>query len=298
MGVIGTGSAQQWTLYIADTKGLFAKAGIAVEVVTTPSAAAVMQQVVAGSLDLGTAGASAPLRAIDQGIGVAILGIETQEAPYSIWGKSTFNSLADLRSRTISVGGATDVTRTYLELMVVPAGVPKDAYDLVFAGSAAARFSALASGAVDAAMLNPPTTFRAKAAGFKNLGSLSDYAHLPFTTYVVESKWAKSHKEALGKFLSAIASATEWFYADANRGEAIEIQRKASGADPQEVADTYDLYRTLRVFPTNVAIKGSKIGDMVAIMKGKGELTGPTDLNHFIDPEIAQIAEAAALAQR
>lgn len=81
MGVIGTGSAQQWALWIADAKGFFAENNLQVETVTTPSAAAVMQQIIAGSVQIGTAGLTSPMRAIDQGIAVAVLGIETQAPP-------------------------------------------------------------------------------------------------------------------------------------------------------------------------------------------------------------------------
>ena len=292
MGVIGTGSAQQWALWIAQTKGFLAKRDVRVEVVVTPSAAAVMQQVIAGSVDLGSAGLASPARAIDQGLAVAILGIETQAAPYSIWAKPTLNALADLRDRTIMVGGAKDITRTYLELMVVPAGVPKDKYDLVFAGSAPSRFAALSSGAVDATILNPPFSFKAQAAGFKNLGNLSDTVQMPFTGYVVASARAKANKAVLTAFFSAIADGVDWFNTDANRDEAIEIQRKASSADREDVAATYDLYRKLKVFPRKGTLQDSQLGRILKIMREEGELSGAADLARFIDPEIAAIVAA------
>jgi hypothetical protein len=68
MGVIGTGSAQHWALWIADAKVFFAENNLRVE--TAPSAAAVMQQIIAGSIQIGTAGLTSPMRAIDQGIPV------------------------------------------------------------------------------------------------------------------------------------------------------------------------------------------------------------------------------------
>ena len=143
MGVIGIGSAQQWALWIADAKGFFAQNNLKVEIVVTPSAAAVMQQIIAGSVQIGTAGLTSPMRAIDQGIPVAVLAIETQAPPYSLWSKPGLKSISELRGKTIVVGGAKDITRTYLERMVIPGGVPKDTYDLIYAGSASARFTSL-----------------------------------------------------------------------------------------------------------------------------------------------------------
>ena len=289
MGVIGTGSAQQWALWIADAKGFFADHGLKVDIVVTPSAAAVMQQVLAGSIDIGSAGLTSPMRAIDQGIAVAVLGIETQAAPYSIWSKPTLKSIGELQGRIIIVGGAKDITRTYLERMLVPGGVTKDKYDLIYAGSASARFAALAAGAVDAALLNPPFSFKAEAAGFKNLGNLTDTVQMPFTGYVVATAWAKAHKALLSSFATAIAKGVDWFNDDNNRDEAIEIQRKVSSADRSDVAATYDLYRKLKVFPRKGTLADSQIGTIISALQEVGELDGKPDLARFIDPEIAAI---------
>jgi NitT/TauT family transport system substrate-binding protein len=292
MGVIGTGSAQQWALWIADAKGFFAENNLQVETVTTPSAAAVMQQIIAGSIQIGTAGLTSPMRAIDQGIAVAVLGIETQAPPYSLWSKPALKSMSDLRGKTIVVGGAKDITRTYLERMVVPAGVPKDNYDLVYAGSAAARFSALSAGAGDAALLNPPFNFKAQAAGFTNLGNLTDTVQMPFTGYVVATAWAKAHKTQLTAFATGIAKGVDWFNTEANRAEAIDILQKVSKADREDVAATYDLYRKLQVFPRKGTMAGSQIASIIQALQDVGELDGPPDVARFIDPQIAAIVES------
>ena len=53
---------------------------------------------------------TSPMRAIDQGIPVAVLGIETQAPPYSLWSKPGLKSIPELRGKTIVVGGAKDLT--------------------------------------------------------------------------------------------------------------------------------------------------------------------------------------------
>ena len=291
MGVIGTGSAQQWALWIADAKGFFAQNNLQVEIVVTPSAAAVMQQIIAGSVQIGTAGLTSPMRAIDQGIPVAVLAIETQAPPYSLWSKPGLKSIPELRGKTIVVGGAKDITRTYLERMVIPGGVPKDSYDLTYAGSASARFAALAAGAVDAALLNPPFNFKAQAAGFTHLGNLTDTVQMPFTGYVVGSVWAKAHKPMLASFAIAIARGVDWFNEDANRSEAVDILQKVSKADRVDVEATYDLYRKLQVFPRKGSLVDGQIATIIKALQEVGELDGSPDLARFIDPQIAAILD-------
>ena len=88
--------------------------------------------------------------------------------------------------KTISVGGAKDITRIFLERMLAPNGVNPGAFDMVFAGATSARFSALQVGAVDAALLTSPFSFHAQAAGFTNLGLTTQYVQdLPFSGTIV-----------------------------------------------------------------------------------------------------------------
>ena len=79
------------------------------------------------------------------------------------------------------IGGAKDITRIFTERMLEPNGLKSGDYDYIFAGATSARFSALQSGAVDAAILTVPFNFYAESAGFTNLGFTFDYIpDMPF----------------------------------------------------------------------------------------------------------------------
>src|SRR3954468_21987141 len=164
-GTVGSGSATQWPLYIGTAKGYFAEKGITIDRIAVQSSAGVQQQIAAGSLNVGGGGLVDPLRAIDRGAPVALFRIETQAPPYVINAKPAIKSLSDLKGKTIIIGGANDITRIYLERMLSPNGVKPGEYDLIYAGAAAARYAALQSGAVDAAILNPPFNFNAAKSG-------------------------------------------------------------------------------------------------------------------------------------
>src|SRR5437016_1850483 len=160
------------------------------------SSASLVQQLTAGSLDMAlSTGLADPIRAIDKGGNIAIVRIEMQAPPYSLLAKPAIKRWTELKGKTISIGGPKDITRIYLERMAGPNGVKPGDYDTVFAGATSARFSALQSGAVDAAILLPPFNFYAESAGFINLGLTVDYAkELPFAGAVVGRSWANSHK--------------------------------------------------------------------------------------------------------
>ena len=109
-------------------------------------------------------------------------------------GQAAIKTLPDLKGKTISIGGAKDITRIYVERMLAPSGIKPGEFDMVFAGATSARAAALASGAVDAAILLPPFNFQAVAHGFNELGRTIDFApELPFSGTVVDVAWAKGH---------------------------------------------------------------------------------------------------------
>ena len=294
MVTTGKGSAQQWPIFIAVAQGYMAEQGVTLDLVAASSTAAAMQQLAAGSAHIGSGGLTDPLRAIDKGAPISLLRIETQVPPYALWAKPTIKSVADLRGKLISLGGAKDITRIYLERTLIANGVSPGQYDMIFAGTTAARFAALSSGAVDAAILAPPASFKARSGGFSLVADVANYVRdLPFTGYAVSTGWARTHKALLTGFLVATAKGVAWFYNDEHRAGAIDILVKESGSSREDVAMTYDYYRALRIFDQRGLIEASSIGNLIKAMQDIGDLHGSLDAARFTDPELNSLAAQA-----
>jgi ABC-type nitrate/sulfonate/bicarbonate transport system substrate-binding protein len=291
MVTTGKGSAQEWPVYIAIAKGYMAENGVTPELIAASSTAAAMQQLAAGSTNLGSGGLTDPLRAIDKGAKISLLRVEAEVPPYTLWAKPTIKSIGELRGKLIMLGGAKDITRIYLERTMIPNGVKPGDYDMIFAGTTAARFAALSSGAVDAAILLPPFSFRARSTGLSLMANTADYVRdLPFTGYAANTDWAKTHKAPLVGFLNAMAKGVDWFNEDANRTEAIEILLKESASSREDVAMTYDYYRALHMFDRKGLVEASTVGNLIKAMQDMGDLEGSLDVSRFIDPEITPLA--------
>ena len=291
MVTTGKGSAQQWPIFIAITKGYMSENGVALDLVAAPSTAAAVQQLAAGSANLASGGLTDPLLAIDKGAQIAVLRIETQVAPYSLWAKPTIKSIADLRGKLISIGGPKDITRIYLERTLIPNGVKPGEYDMIFAGTTGARFAALSSGAIDASLLIPPFSFKAKSIGLSHLADVADYTHdLPFTGYATNIAWATTRRPLLLGFLNAMARGVDWFYQDANRTEAIDILVKESSLSRADVEATYDYYRQLHVFDHKGLIESATVANLIKAMQQMDDFDGPRDIGRFVDPDITGLA--------
>lgn len=286
----GSGNSPDWVLYIARAKGFFKDNNLQVDLFSAQSTAAVIQQVIAGSGQIGAGGLTDPLFAIDQGAHVALLRIQQGVPPYTLWSKPQIKTFKDLRGKTIVVGGAKDITRIYFERMVTPNGLGKNDYSLIYAGTTSARYAALASGGADAAILLPPFSFRAKGQGYSLIGRLSDYVKdIPFTGLVVAQDWARAHKPLLIAFLNAYQRANDWFYAPENKAEAVDIFIKASGQSKADVEETYDYLGSINAFTKDGTVTPASIATVVKVMKAQGDLTGSADPARFIDPEISKL---------
>jgi ABC-type nitrate/sulfonate/bicarbonate transport system substrate-binding protein len=293
VGLVGAISSTHWPIYIGLTKGYFAAEDVKLDLVFIQSSAALVQQLTAGSIDLAlSTGLADPIRAIDKGAPNAIVRIEMQAPPYALLAKPTIKRWPELKGKTISIGGPKDITRIYLERMAVPNGVQPGDYDTVFAGATSARFSALQSGAVDAAILLPPFNFYAESAGFTNLGLTVDYAkELPFTGTVVGRAWASAHKATLEKVLAVNAKSVAWFSDPANRAEAIAIMVEASKLKQEDVAKSYDFLHKNAFFETTGKVSKAKMSALLAALKGLGDIEGSTDLEHFVLPGVTQLGD-------
>jgi ABC-type nitrate/sulfonate/bicarbonate transport system substrate-binding protein len=293
-GAIGAASGTLWPYYVGVSQGFFQAEGVDLDIVFAPSSAATIQQLAAGSLDLAaTTGLADPIHAIDKGAAIAVLRIHGQSVPYELMAKPEIKRLEDLKGKTISLGGIADITRIYFDRMAGPHGVTPGQYDMVFAGATSARFSALKSGAVDAAILLPPFNFIARKAGFGSLGLTMDYVkQMPFTGIIVSRSWAGGHAPLVQRFLAAYTKSVEWFYADANRDAAIDIYVKASQTPRDEVAESYDFFRKIEFFERTGKVSRAGLNNLLAALKGLGEAPSASlTVDQLIMPGLTELAD-------
>src|SRR5215468_8166991 len=147
VGLVGAISSTHWPVYIGLAKGYFAAEDLKPDLVFIQSSAALVQQLTGGSLDLAlSTGLADPIRAIDKGSPIAIVRVEIQAPPYALLAKPAIKRMAELKGKTVIVGGAKDITRIFADRMLAAGGVKAGELDYVFAGATNARFSALQSG--------------------------------------------------------------------------------------------------------------------------------------------------------
>jgi NitT/TauT family transport system substrate-binding protein len=292
-GTVGSASALLWAHIIGAQKGFFTEENIDFDMQYIPASAAVMQQLTGGALNMAVGtGLVDPIRAIDNGSSALIVRIEGQTPPYVLMAKPEIATLSDLKGKLISLGGAKDITRIYVERMLAANGVQPGAFDMVFAGATSARFAALESGAVDAAIVTAPFNFRAEAAGFRNLGLVVDYVKdLPFSAIVVDTGWGQSHTELVRRFLAAYTKSIAWFYDDKNRDEAITILANATNADPKDIALSYDFFRKIAFFEPSGKVSRARLGNVVQVLQQFGDVDPALTVDRLVMPGVTEMTD-------
>ena len=291
LGSVGSSSANGWPSYVAIEKGFFAAVGIKPDYVFAQSNAAVIQQVAAGSIHVSTnSGLVDPIRAIQKGAPLAIVRIEVQVPPYSLLAKPGIKSLKDLKGKLISLGGAKDITRIFVEQMLEPNGVKPGEFDMTFAGATSARFSALQAGAVDAAILTPPFNFHAQTAGFTLLGHTVEYVDMPFAGISVNTNWAAANKDTAGKLITVYNDSMAWLYDPKNRDEAVEILMKVSKIKKDDVEKAYDFLIGGKYFEPTGKVSRSRLNKLVDALKTLGDIPQDFSVETLFLPGVTQTA--------
>jgi NitT/TauT family transport system substrate-binding protein len=293
IGTVGSPSANLWPLFIGLDKGFFAAENLKIDVVYVPASAAVIQQLAAGSLDMTmSTGLVDPIRAIDQGAALAIARFEVQAPPYVMMAKSTIKSLKELKGKVISVGGAKDITRLYADRMLAPNGLKPGEYDFIYAGATTARAQALLGGAVDAAILLPPSNFQVQTAGYNDLGLTIQYApELPFSGTVANKAWAGRNQDVLKRVLAAQSKGIEFLYDDRNRAETVRILVAVSGLKAEDVEKSYDFFRKNDFFDRTGKISRTKLNALLDALVSLGDLQARGDVQRFLLPSVAQLSD-------
>jgi ABC-type nitrate/sulfonate/bicarbonate transport system substrate-binding protein len=291
-GAVGSSSTTIWPVYIGIRKGFFDAVGIKVDPVYAQSSTAIAQQVAAGSINLTVgSGLVDPIRAIEKGAPIAIWRIDMQAPPYALLAKPAIKSIKDLKGKTIMIGGGKDITRIFVERMLIPNGVKPNEVDYVFAGATSARLSALQSGAVDASILTSPHNFYAEAAGFSNLGWTVEYAKdLPFSGGAVNRAWAAANKPTMDKFLDAYNKSVNWFQDTKNRDEAVKIMADVSKLKQDDVEKSYDFLQKGNFYELTGKISRTTLGKLVEALQELGDLPPSFRVEQLLMPGVAELA--------
>jgi NitT/TauT family transport system substrate-binding protein len=293
IGSVDASSTSLWPLHAAIKNGYFAAENIKVDVVFAQSNASVIQQLAAGSFNIApTAGMVDPIRAVNKGAPVALIRIVIPAPPYALLAKPAINKIEDLKGKTLIIGGPKDITRIFTERMLAPHGLKSGDYDYVYAGATSARFAALKSGAVDAALLTTPFNFFAETEGYRNLGFTFDYLpKMPFAGMAVNREWAAKNADVVRRFLDAYDKGVAWFYDPNNRAAAIALQLQTSKVAKDDVEKAYAFMHDKNLFERAGTVSKQSVQTVIDALRDLGDLGPDFKIDRLLLPGVTRIVD-------
>ena len=296
----GTGiSFSTAPILVGIAKGFFEEKKLKLLNVAAGQSAAVCQQLLAKAVELGECAMNDTIQVVQMsGAPLVLVSNQTVSAlNYGIMAKPNIKTWADLKGKTIIVGGPKDNTVYFTRVMTRPNGLKDTDYQFQFAGASSARFAALKSGAVDAAILTDPFDSEAELQGFVRLGDLRP-KYLGADTYsgggiIATRDWAKEHPDVVVALIRAMWAAKQWIYDPANKEEFFEILKPKINVTREAFERTYQ--RNIvedKMWTTDAGPIGEKsIQGIVDALVELGSLPPPAPAaSKFFDNTYANIA--------
>ncbi len=234
--------------YTAKEKGFYRDEDLEVLSLFVQGGARGAQVLVSGSVDFSL-GLGSGTRAALVGVPIkAIFGFN--DKPYFfLYGRPDLgvNNPGDLKGKKIavtSIGSSTDfAARAIVQHFGM---IPEKDTSILAMGGGTNVWSAIQSGAVQAAILWPPYDLAAQKLGMKKVLYLGDLLTLPGGGIIAAENLLKENPERVRKFLRATLKGLRFFLDQRNRTENAAMIRRVFQLDSEVALSTYDFLRTIQ----------------------------------------------------
>jgi ABC-type nitrate/sulfonate/bicarbonate transport system substrate-binding protein len=215
-----------YPIFASEHKGLFAKHGLSVELVYTPSSQFQRDSLAKGDCQIIHTAADNAVAMVEVAHQTPIIVTGGDNGFNRIIAQPEINSLSDLRGKTVVVDAPDTAYALLLYKALKNVGLNKGDYSVNPVGGTTQRIDAMLKDKdhAAAAVINVPFNFRLLASGMKDLGSATkSIGPYQAGSVVVMREWANTNSDTLVRYLQAIIEGRRWLLNPANKTEAIEL---------------------------------------------------------------------------
>ena len=279
-------SVTQAPLWTAVEAKLFEKYGLKnIEVIRFSGGQPVTRSLIAGDLQISTTGGAAVINARLKGADVMVIARTVGVFPYTLYVSKDIREAVDLKGKKLgvsSIGGSGYVATLYA---LKHLGVDAKDVTMLQMGDFGTRLGAVASGAVQGALLQPPFTIKARELGLRPLYDLvGSGVQYPINQIATRQSFIKSQRETVKAFMRAMVAGLARFRTDRSFGIKV-LGKNLRETDAKVLDETYDFW--LKVFP-RVPFAGPEDATVFLDMM---EVKEQRDWKEFVDSSIMEDLE-------
>jgi ABC-type nitrate/sulfonate/bicarbonate transport system substrate-binding protein len=211
--------------YVAQAKGLYAKRGLAVEVLHTPNSDVLRDGLAKGDHHIVHAAVDNAVAMADVAKVDIVVFLGGDGGMNDLFVQPEINSYEDIRGKTVGVDAPNTAYALLLYKMLDVKGIKKGEYEVKAIGGTFQRIETmLKDKSVVASMLNPPFSITAESRGLKNLGSAVAVTG-PYQAGAAWAlrTWAQANPDTMVKYVQAHVEALRWALDPSNKAEAVTI---------------------------------------------------------------------------
>jgi len=165
--------------FVARDHGFFQQEGLSAEIVVMPASLNI-KVLLAGEIQYAATIGSAVAAAI-RGINVRTVMLFVDRPLQDLVGAPGINTLADLKGKVLAISSRGGLQDIIMRRILTQAKIDHSQVTTITIAGQTALITALKTGSVAAALLNPPYNFLAYREGLNNLGFAGNFVRLPST---------------------------------------------------------------------------------------------------------------------
>jgi ABC-type nitrate/sulfonate/bicarbonate transport system substrate-binding protein len=267
--------------WVAQEEGFFKKNGLEVELIHIPSTSRAIQVMLAGEIHYSYMDGRNSVTAALKGADVVILAGVANRLVFSFMARPEIKSFSDLKGKKIGITRLGSSTHSVTLWVANKFGLKPEEYQLLQLVDVPNIFTAITAGQIHAGALSPPTNFRARKAGLRELIDLSKDGPEYVSVAIGSTRsFVKANEEMTRRFVRAYSEGV--LFLKANKTAGIRAIRKyARINDPEILEATYGEARSYIETTPYVTRKGLEtiIGEL-APTEPKAKTSKPDD---FVD---------------
>lgn len=201
-------------LFVAEKKGFYSAEGIKVELVSVGRADHQLAGLISGEIHFTNFSADGIILFNEKGGNLKIIAGLINSAPYILVGAKNYKKIGDLKGAKLGSsairGGATTILMLFLKRKGL---LPGDYTMISLSGGTPGALTALETGVVAGALLQPPFSDIATDRGLNSLGDVTEVIQkYQFNSVHVNPAWAEKNRPAVVKFLKGHIRSLRWIF--------------------------------------------------------------------------------------
>jgi ABC-type nitrate/sulfonate/bicarbonate transport system substrate-binding protein len=282
-------------LLVAEREGYFARERLQFETIPIPGGGEkLIEALHDGTADISHVATPFLIQAALKGSDAVAIATEFSNPIYSLVAKPQIKTYADLKGKLLGMAAETGSITISIRKLLAMHGVQRDDFQARFVDGTPERLSCLTAGDCMAVPLGQPQDFVAMRQGYRQLGiSTEAVPEFVYTVSAARRSWAETHKEAVTRYVRALAAAFKFIRDPARRDDVVRTVVETTGFPEANARLTLSLYfePERKVLPQRGEIDMKGMATAIAFMGEAGVLKDPLPRpERFVDLQYLRAA--------